>query len=151
MNGSLSKEQRRNLQKAMGPIIVDAIDGCREIAEQARGAVVTVHTQQQVLARTVTGLQAETESGLKKLHERVDGASSWAERAEQRANDVGNDLTRDKAAILERLEQLEERQQLIDAMDFFERIAWAFFRILPARVYAADHADAARAYPGDSI
>lgn len=158
MNGSLSKEQRRNLIKAMGPVAVDAIDGCREIAEQARGAVVTVHTQQQVLARTVQELQGETQSAAKKLHERVDGVGAWCQDNEDKA--AAN--LRANHACAEAIVQTGKRACAFESMPFLHRLRWLLFGTLPTmpavdadapEAMNADGSDGLShlAYPGDGI
>jgi hypothetical protein len=92
MNGTMAKEQRRNLAKALGETAADAVD-------RSFKAVEALNAQHQLLAHAIKGQQAEldrlkADTGLatKALERRADGLAKWGQDNETKIVGLANVL-----------------------------------------------------------
>lgn len=117
MNEQLSKEERRNLRKAMSATATDAM-------ERARTEVFQLRMEHAALAKT---LQEE----IVRLERRIDGASTWCDQNESKLKRVMRE-TEDFGTALARVgyDRWAQIGPLLHG-NIWVRLKWALFGIVP--------------------
>lgn len=127
MSESVSREQRRNLRKAIGETATAAMEETRQLAYH-------VNVAQQALAKELLQLQGTWPGELKKLHARVDGTSQWCQQNEElikRRDRQHQDLVDLVRQLQEEVRHLRRRLFVMQTLTFVERVKWALFGIVP--------------------
>lgn len=111
--GRLTKEQKRNIRRAVGEPATAAIEQCRQIAYQ-------VSVAQAALAKEVVALQGQQTTDRETISRRADGLAKWAE-----TNEGDIKAVRTSAGIENR------RLAAFLSMSFVSRIRWVLCGTLP--------------------
>lgn len=107
MNGALSKEQRRNLQRAVGETAVQAIEACRSVA-------VAVDMQQRVLAKEHLSLHKQVVEGIERLDGRCNATSARCDKAQMAHDELTADMEKRFACFNGRVYDIEGRAVFVD-------------------------------------
>lgn len=136
MSGSLSKEQRRNVRKALGDTAVDAV-------EEARKDAATLALQHRVLAKEHLTLSNTLKEATERLDGRLNTVVAWCDKNEQRIAAHEARTAYEQQVYLQVVENIirelrdhREAREQFEALGFWRRLRWLFrgFPPLPSTV-----------------